>query len=77
MSSDVPTVTVVSMRKNRYATYRQTYNAERLGEFLDDMLAAKQRTSMIQEIPKLVPGGEEPEAAPEDMEAGRCRFTPA
>lgn len=67
MGSDVPTVTVVSMRKNRYATYRKTFNAEGVGQFLDDVLAAKQRTQMIQEIPKLVPGGEEPEAPPEDL----------
>lgn len=67
MDSDVPTVTAMSMRKNRFATYRKTFDAEGIGQFLDDVLAAKQRTQMIQEIPKLVPGGEEPEAPPEDM----------
>jgi hypothetical protein len=64
MGSDVPTVTVVSMRKNRFATYRKTFNPEGVAQFLDDVLAAKQRTQMIQEIPNLVPGGEEPEVGP-------------
>ena len=67
MESDVPTVTVVSMRKNRFATYRKTFSSEGVAEFLDQVLAAKQRTQMIQDIPKLVPGGEEPEAPPEDL----------
>ena len=64
-ASDVPTVTVVSMRKNRFATYRKTFNADGVAEFLQDVLNSKQRTQMIQEIPKLVPGGEEPEVIEE------------
>ena len=46
--SDVPTVTVVSMRKNRFATLRATFRADTIGAFLDDVLTAKQRTQMIQ-----------------------------
>ena len=68
-ADDVPAVSVVSMRKNRFATYRATFSAERIAGFLDDVLSAKQRTQMIQEIPKLVPGGEEPEEVfDEDVE---------
>ena len=68
-ADDVPAVAVVSMRKNRFATYRATFSAERIAGFLDDVLSAKQRTRMIQEIPKLVPGGEEPEEVfDEDVE---------
>ena len=68
-ADDVPAVSVVSMRKHRFATYRATFSAERIAGFLDDVLSAKQRTQMIQEIPKLVPGGEEPEEVfDEDVE---------
>jgi hypothetical protein len=60
-AADVPAVAVISTRKNRFATYTHTFNADGIARFLDDVLAAKQRTRMIQEIPKLVPGGEAPE----------------
>ena len=60
-------MTVVSTRKNRFATYSRAFDAEGVGSFLEDVLAAKQRTRMIQEIPKLVPGGEEPEPEMEEM----------
>ena len=66
-ASDAPAVTVVSVRKNRFATYSRAFDAEGVGSFLEDVLAAKQRTRMIQEIPKLVPGGEEPEPEMEEM----------
>merc|ERR1719218_293854 len=66
-ASDAPAVTVVSTRKNRFATYARAFDAEGVGSFLEDVLAAKQRTQMIQEIPKLVPGGEEPEPEMEEM----------
>ena len=66
-ASDAPAVTVVSVRKNRFATYSRAFDAEGVGSFLEDVLAAKQRTRMIQEIPKLTPGGEEPEPEMEEM----------
>ena len=65
--ADVPAVTVVSTRKNRFATYAKTFDAEGAGAFLADVLSAKQRTRMIQELPKLVEGGEAP--AEEEEEA--------
>ena len=60
-------MTLVSFRKTRFATYSGASDAEGVGSFLEDVLAAKHRTRMIQEIPKLVPGGEEPEPEMEGM----------
>ena len=53
------TVDIPENQKEEAKQWR-TKLIEALADF-DDVLAAKQRTRMIQEIPKLVPGGEAPE----------------
>ena len=68
--SDAPRLVVASTRKNRFATHRGAFDARSLASFLGDVLSARAKTRMIQEIPKLVDGGEgayEPEVL-EDVE---------
>jgi hypothetical protein len=58
LPSDAPCVVVVSTRKNRFATSIGAFEGRSIAQFLEDVLASKQKTQMIQEIPKLVVGGE-------------------
>ena len=68
--SDAPRFVVVSFRKNRFATHSGAFEARALVSFLEDVLNARTKTRMVQEIPRLVDGGEgayEPEVV-EDVE---------
>ena len=68
--SDAPRFVVASARKNRFATHFGAFDARSLASFLEDVLSARAKTRMVQEIPSLVDGGEgacEPEVF-EDVE---------
>ena len=68
--SDAPRFVVASFRKNRFATHSGAFEARALVSFLEDVLNARTKTRMVQEIARLVDGGEgayEPEVV-EDVE---------
>ena len=56
--SDAPRLVVASLRKNRFATHFGAFDASSLASFLEDVLSARAKTRMVQEIPSLVDGGE-------------------
>ena len=65
---DAPCVTVVSTRKNRFATSRGAFTGKAIAAFLEDVLASKQKTQIVQTIPELINGGEGAAPPPETWE---------
>lgn len=53
-----PTVTVLQPRKNRYATMSGSFDPRELAKHCELVLNGKTRTFMIQDVPKIIDGGE-------------------
>jgi len=53
-----PTVTVLQPRKGRYATMSGSFDPRELARHCELVLNGKTRTFMIQDVPKIIDGGE-------------------
>lgn len=58
-SSDLPTVSVLSPHKRRYATLKGVYSQDSMVKLLDGVVSSKTKTHTIQDIPLVHDGGVE------------------
>lgn len=73
-SGTAPAVVALSPRKLRYAALHGAVNQDTIKRFIDRLLAAQLGTTVLQEVPRLVEGGEAGAQDADELEAEEDEF---